>query len=106
MANVTFITFDGEELQVAADNGSTLMETALRSMVPGIDGDCGGACVCATCHVYVTEPWQEKVGEPSEMEEDMLDFAYEVQKGSRLACQIKISDTMDGLVVQVPERQG
>ena len=105
MAKITYITHDGEEYKVDADVGSTVMETAVRAMVPGIDAECGGACACATCHVYVDQGWREAVGKPSPMEEDMLDFAYEVQDGSRLSCQIKVSDALDGLVVRVPERQ-
>lgn len=105
MAKITYITHDGEEYKVDADVGSTVMETAVRAMVPGIEAECGGACACATCHVYVDQGWREAVGKPSPMEEDMLDFAYEVQDGSRLSCQIKVSDALDGLVVRVPERQ-
>jgi 2Fe-2S ferredoxin len=74
-------------------------------MVPGIDADCGGACACATCHVYVEPEWLEKVGKRNEMEEDMLDFAFDVRDNSRLSCQIKITDAINGLVVKVPEKQ-
>lgn len=105
MATITYITHSGEEHKVDAEAGSTVMEAAVRAMVPGIEAECGGACACATCHVYVEPDWRESVGGPSPMEEDMLDFAYEVQDGSRLSCQIKVSDAMDGLVVRVPERQ-
>ena len=73
--------------------------------VPGIEAECGGACACATCHVYVDEAWREKVGEPSPMEEDMLDFGFDVRPNSRLSCQIKVRDELDGLVVRTPERQ-
>ena len=69
------------------------------------DADCGGACACATCHIYVREDWLEKTGAREEMEEDMLDFAYDVRDNSRLSCQIKISDALDGLTVDVPEKQ-
>ncbi|MNT81861.1 Ferredoxin-6 [compost metagenome] len=82
------------------------MENAVRNSVPGIEAECGGACACATCHVYVDEAWTEKVGAPSPMEEDMLDFAADVQPNSRLSCQIKVTAGLDGLVVRVPERQG
>ncbi|MBJ3776310.1 2Fe-2S iron-sulfur cluster-binding protein [Acuticoccus mangrovi] len=105
MVNITFITHDGETHQVSADSGGSVMEAAVRAMVPGIDAECGGACACATCHVYIDEAWREKVGDPSPMEEDMLDFAFEVQEGSRLSCQVKLSDELDGLVVRIPERQ-
>lgn len=106
MAKITFIAFDGTRFDVEAQNGSTVMENAIRNGVPGIEAECGGACACATCHVYVDEAWTGAVGEPQAMEEDMLDFAYEPQPNSRLSCQIRVSDALDGLVVRVPERQG
>lgn len=105
MPKVTFITSDGREYPIDAETGSTLMETAIRNMVPGIEAECGGACACATCHVYVDEQWASVTGEPGPMEEDMLDFAYDVKPTSRLSCQIKIKPELDGLVVRVPERQ-
>ena len=105
MAKITYITHAGETYEVTAANGSSVMENAVRNMVPGIEAECGGACACATCHVYVDEAWRGKVGKPGPMEEDMLDFAYDVQPGSRLSCQIKVRDDLDGLVVRVPERQ-
>ncbi len=105
MPTITYITHDGQTHKVEADSGSTVMEAAVRSMVPGIEAECGGACACATCHVYVDPAWRDTVGGPSPMEEDMLDFAFEVNEGSRLSCQIKITDALDGLVVKVPERQ-
>lgn len=106
MAKITFIAFDGTRFEVEAETGSTVMENAIKNAVPGIEAECGGACACATCHVYVDEAWTDVVGEPSPMEEDMLDFAYDVRPNSRLSCQIKVADTIDGLVVAVPERQG
>jgi 2Fe-2S ferredoxin len=81
------------------------MEVAKLNNIAGIEAECGGACACATCHVYVDEAWRDKTGKPSDMEEDMLDFAFDVQEGSRLCCQIKVSDTLDGLVVRVPAKQ-
>jgi 2Fe-2S ferredoxin len=81
------------------------MEAAIRNAVPGILAECGGACACATCHVYVDEAWKEKTGDPSPMEEDMLDFAFDVRPTSRLSCQIKVSPELEGLTVTVPERQ-
>ncbi len=105
MPKVTFRTSDGKAFEIAAETGQTLMETAIRNMVPGIEAECGGACACATCHVYVDDAWTAVVGEPGPMEEDMLDFAYEVKPSSRLSCQIKISDGLEGLIVMVPERQ-
>jgi 2Fe-2S ferredoxin len=106
MAQLTIIAFDGTRFELAAAEGSTVMENAVRNSVPGIEAECGGACACATCHVYVDEAWTEKVGAPSPMEEDMLDFAVDVQPNSRLSCQIKVTSALDGLVVRVPERQG
>lgn len=106
MAKITYIEHDGTEHVVEAENGLTVMEAAIRNMVPGIDADCGGACACATCHVYVDKAWEDRTGQRSSMEESMLDFASEVQDNSRLSCQIKVSDELDGLVVRLPEEQG
>ena len=105
MAQITFIDSGGTARTVEGENGSTVMETAIRNGVPGIEAECGGACACSTCHVYIDEAWQKKVGEPSPMEEDMLDFAYDVKPNSRLSCQMKVSDELNGLVVRTPERQ-
>ncbi len=105
MPKISFITFDGKSFEVDAEVGSTVMENAVKNSVPGIEAECGGACACATCHVYVDDAWKEKTGEPEVMEEDMLDFAYDVQPTSRLSCQIKVSEELDGLIVRVPERQ-
>ena len=105
MPNITYTDKDGKSRTVDAEAGSTVMETAIRNNVPGIEAECGGACACATCHVYVDEEWREKVGEPSPMEEDMLDFAFDVRPSSRLSCQIKVTDALDGLVVRIPEKQ-
>jgi 2Fe-2S ferredoxin len=81
------------------------METAIKNGVPGIEAECGGACACSTCHVYVDEAWRAATGEPAPMEEDMLDFAFDVRPNSRLSCQIKVTDALDGLKVTTPERQ-
>lgn len=105
MTKITFIAFDGTRFEVEAENGSTVMENAIKNSVPGIEAECGGACACATCHVYVDDEWTGVVGEPEPMEEDMLDFAFDVRPTSRLSCQIKVSDELNGLVVSVPERQ-
>ena len=106
MTRITYIANDGERIETEAENGATVMETAIVNAVPGIVAECGGACTCATCHVYVDEAWREVVGGPSPMEEDMLDFAFDVRENSRLSCQIKVRDALDGLVVHVPSRQG
>ena len=105
MAKITYIDHADESRTVEAENGSTVMENAIKNGVPGIEAECGGACACATCHVYVDEAWTEIVGGPSPMEEDMLDFGFEVKPNSRLSCQIKVSDQLDGLIVRTPERQ-
>lgn len=106
MAHITYIESNGTRHDTEGETGSTVMETAIMHGVPGIVAECGGACTCATCHVYVDEAWTEVVGGPSMMEEDMLDFAYDVRPTSRLSCQIKVRDEIDGLVVYVPSRQG
>lgn len=106
MVSITFIDIQGTARTVEAEIGATVMETAIRNGVPGIEAECGGACACATCHVYVAEEWAEKAGGPESMEEDMLDFAFEVRPTSRLSCQIRVREDLDGLVVHTPARQG
>ena len=105
MAKITYIEFDGTEHVVDVKNGLSVMEGAVKNNIPGIDADCGGACACATCHVYVDEAWRDKTGTSSAMEESMLDFAENVEPNSRLSCQIKVTDELDGLVVRMPESQ-
>ncbi len=105
MVKITFVQDDGRRLEVEAAPGLTVMEAAKSEDVPGIDAECGGACACATCHVYVEPEWRDIVGKPSEMEEDMLDFAFDVREESRLSCQIRVSEKLDGLVVKVPSKQ-
>ena len=106
MASITFTDSKGTARTVEGEEGSTLMETAIRHGVPEIVAECGGACACATCHVYIDEAFAAKVGKASGMEEDMLDFAYEVRPNSRLSCQIKVTAALDGLHVTTPSRQG
>lgn len=105
MPKITYIENDGTEHVVEAESGMTVMEAAVKNSIPGIEAECGGACSCATCHVYVDEAWKAATGEPEETEEDMLDFAFDVRPTSRLSCQIKVSDALDGLVVRLPEKQ-
>ena len=105
MAKITYVEHDGREHVVEVKPGLSVMEGAIRNNVPGIDADCGGACACATCHVYVDEAFVDAAGQPSAMEESMLDFAENVQPNSRLSCQIRVSDELDGLVVRLPESQ-
>lgn len=105
MPKITYVSHDGKSHEIEAQEGSTVMEAAIKNSIPGIEAECGGACACATCHVYVDDAWQEKVGGPEIMEEDMLDFAFEPKTGSRLSCQIKITKELDGLIITLPERQ-
>ena len=106
MVQITYIDADGAARTVEGEVGATVMETAIRNGVPGIVAECGGACACATCHVYVDEEWRAASGEPQPMEEDMLDFASDVRPNSRLSCQIRVRPELDGLVVRTPARQG
>ena len=106
MVKINVTDHSGTTRTVDVDVGATVMEAAIRNAIPGIEAECGGACACATCHVYVDDAWTAIVGPPEAMEEDMLDFAYEVMPTSRLSCQIKLRDELDGLVVRTPARQG
>jgi 2Fe-2S ferredoxin len=106
MTKITYKDAAGASRTVEAQDGSTVMETAIRNAVPGIEAECGGACACATCHVYIDDAWTAIVGKPTQMEEDMLDFAFEVRPTSRLSCQIKVAPNLDGLVVTTPTKQG
>ena len=106
MAKITFVEHDGTKHTVEGEIGSTVMETALRNQIGGIVAECGGACTCATCLVHVDEAWSAIVGKPSPEEEDMLDFAFEVKTTSRLSCQIKVTEALDGLIVHTPAYQG
>lgn len=105
MIRVTFIDHEGAETVVDADNGSSLMEAAFNANIEGIVAECGGACACATCHVYVDEAFREVTGEPGDMEEAMLEFSDNRQPNSRLSCQIEVTDVLDGLRVTTPESQ-
>ena len=106
MAKITYIEHNGTEHVVDVKNGLTVMEGARDNNIPGIEADCGGACACSTCHVYVDAAWYGKLPDVDPMEEDMLDFAFEPDTTrSRLTCQIKVTEALDGLVVQMPEKQ-
>jgi len=105
VVRITYVEHDGTKHEIEAPEDRSLMEVAVENMVPGIDGDCGGACACATCHVYVEDAWLSKSGEKSEMETSMLEFAEGIEENSRLACQIKTSSALDGIVVRIPESQ-
>ena len=105
MPKITYIEHGGNEHVVEVSSGLTVMEGARDNNIPGIDADCGGACACSTCHVYVHPDWVAKIPAREPMEEDMLDFAFEVKESSRLSCQITVSDELEGLVVKMPEKQ-
>lgn len=105
MAKIIFVDSEGTEREVDAQNGESVMDAAVKNSIPGIDADCGGACACATCHVYVDAAFMDKVGEQEDMEKSMLDFAENVEPNSRLSCQITVSDALDGLRVTTPESQ-
>ncbi|MDW7691226.1 2Fe-2S iron-sulfur cluster-binding protein [Flammeovirgaceae bacterium SG7u.111] len=100
MAKITFITSNNKTIETEATSGS-VMEVAVKNKVKGIDGDCGGVCSCATCHVHVKEEFWNAVGEPSELEADMLEFDDNVSEYSRLACQLKVDEVPDGLILKV-----
>ena len=105
MPRITFVDVDGEARTVDAEIGATVMETAIANDIPGILASCGGACACATCHVYVDDAWWEMLSQRTDEEEDMLDTAHDVRPTSRLSCQIKVVEALDGLRVQTPEKQ-
>lgn len=105
MPTVTFITFSGTHHVLDVPVGTTVMRAATDHGVPGIDGDCGGNCACATCHVFIDPGWMSRTGPRTTVEDDMLNFAAELQDNSRLACQIALTDELDGLVVNLPEAQ-
>jgi 2Fe-2S ferredoxin len=105
MPKVTFIAFDGKHHEVDAAAGLSLMRAAVDHNVPGIDGDCGGQCACATCHVFIEAPWSALTGARTAREDEMLNFAAELRDSSRLACQVTVTDALDGLVVTMPEGQ-
>lgn len=106
MPNVTYIQPDGKEITIEARDGDSVMETAVRNGVKGIIAECGGACACATCHVFVDESFMAKVGEPGPLEDDMLDGSAEERNScSRLSCQIKMNADLDGLRVRIASEQ-
>ncbi|HXD41681.1 MAG TPA: 2Fe-2S iron-sulfur cluster-binding protein [Ramlibacter sp.] len=106
MPRVNFVSHDGSPHPVDVPVGTTLMRAATDNGVPGIDGDCGGQCACATCHVYIEAPWDALTGARTAKENDMLNFSACLQEdSSRLGCQITVSDALDGIVVKLPEGQ-
>ena len=105
MATITYIEHSGTKHEVEVDNGSSVMEGAVDNMLDGIIGECGGCCSCATCHVIVDSAWYQKLDQPDETEVEMLKAVPEPTPTSRLSCQIKVTDALDGLIVQMPEEQ-
>ena len=105
MTKIIYIENGGQKHEIDVANGLTVMEGAVQNDIAGIDADCGGGMACATCHVYVTEDWLDKLPKKEDGEEDMLDMAYEPKKNSRLSCQLIVSDELEGLVVNIPSKQ-
>lgn len=105
MPKVTFIAFDGKTTTVDVPEGTTVMRAAVDNAVAGIDGDCGGQCACATCHIFVEPEWQAKTGSRNESENAMLEFADGTKANSRLGCQITVTAALDGLTVRMPQGQ-
>ena len=105
MPDITLIEFNGTEHNIDAETGKSLMANAIAHGVPGIDADCGGACACGTCHVFVEEKWFETTGNSDPMEEAMLSMRPDREDRSRLSCQIEVTDAMNGMVVRLPEFQ-
>lgn len=105
MTTIIYVEHSGKEHTIDVENGKTVMQGAVESFVDGIIGECGGCCSCATCHVIVSDKWFEKVGGPNETEIGMLEAVPEPQLTSRLSCQIKVTDELEGLIVQMPEEQ-
>ena len=106
MPKIIYITHYNQNHSIDVQNGLTVMEGAVQNDIPGIDADCGGGMACATCHVYVKEEWLDKLPKKEDGEEDMLDMAFEPKQNSRLSCQLVVSDSLDGLVVNIPSKQG
>ena len=105
MPKITYIEHGGKSHTIEVSNGLSVMEGAVQNNIPGIDADCGGSMACATCHVYVKEEWFNKLPKKEDGEEDMIDMAFEPKKNSRLSCQLMVSDQLEGLVVNLPEKQ-
>lgn len=105
MPRINYVEHNGKRHTVDVPIGFSVMEGAVNNSIPGIDGDCGGACACATCHVYVDPEWAPKLSPPNDLESDMLGFAFEPDERSRLSCQIKVMPELDGLTVYLPAQQ-
>ena len=105
MPTVHFISTEGTTQDIDGDEGVSVMETAIRGGVDGIDADCGGVCSCATCHVYIDDAWMGRIPQPEEAEEEMLDFVHDRRPESRLSCQVVLGPDLDGLTVHIPATQ-
>jgi 2Fe-2S ferredoxin len=105
VAKITYIEFDGTSHVVDVAAGMSVMDGAISNNIPGIEAECGGACSCATCHVYVDPAWVEATGSAQPVEAGMIESAMDLQETSRLSCQIEVSDELDGLIVRLPELQ-
>ena len=105
MPKITYIEHNGKSHVIDVSNGLSVMEGAVQNNIPGIDADCGGACACATCHIYVDKNWYDKLPAKESAEEDMLDLAFEPNKFSRLGCQIIVTDKLDGMILEMPSKQ-
>ena len=105
MAKITYVENSGTRHEMEVENGLSVMEGAVNNLVPGIDADCGGACACATCHSYVDEAWLDKMPPMDDMEDSMLDAAFERKDNSRLTCQIEVNSDLDGLIIHVADNE-
>ena len=106
MPKITYTDYQGNSKTIEVENGLSVMEGAVQNEVTGIDADCGGSMACATCHVYVQDEWFNKIDKAEDAEQDMIDMAYEPKKNSRLSCQLIVTDDLNGLVVNIPTKQG
>ena len=102
---VTYVEANGTAYEIDVPAGVSIMQAAVNHMIPGIEGDCGGLCACGTCHVHVPAEWADHCGVSDQLEQDMLQFAFEVDATSRLSCQVAMTEVLAGLVVYMPERQ-
>lgn len=105
MVKITFVEHDGSLKEVDAEVGQSLMKAATYGEVAGISADCGGNCACGTCRIYVPSEWRHCFADPKTNEQEMIDFWEDRTDGVRLACQSKVSDAMDGMVLNLPEDQ-
>ena len=105
MSKVIYITPNGERIEVEVENGYSIMEGAINNNIDGIVAECGGACACATCHSYIDDNWLSRLPEMDDMEDSMLDAAYERQSNSRLTCQIEMNNDLDGLIIYIADNE-